>query len=308
MRTAPTRLRSEGRRRAWRPWLAVMCGCCLLAAAAALAADVPLASATQPAAAAGGNGADELDLGPDVVLLNRLEDRFEPVPFDHRGHARMAQMSDGCVTCHHHPPHPGEDSHRPVTTQADGQPLQAEAGDIPRCESCHPVQQEKVTLRLPNLKGAYHRQCLACHRDWAHANACTVCHQPKRRGEAPGGDADVDAMAASQPAPTPDDIVGRMHKPIPEPNDHIYVARFTPVAGPLVLFRHQEHVKSFGIKCASCHRRDSCADCHSPTAAAPAPATTQAVSPTTAPTIILTAVPAPARGPPPLRPARTRRD
>ena len=48
----------------------------------------------------------------------------------------------------------------------------------------------------------------------------------------------------TQIAPTPDDIVGRMHKPIPEPTTKLYVARFTPVAGPNVLFRHEEHAKA----------------------------------------------------------------
>ena len=43
---------------------------------------------------------------------------------------------------------------------------------------------------------------------------------------------------------------------------------FTPAVGSKVLFRHQEHVESFGIKCSSCHHRDNCATCHSAGAAA----------------------------------------
>jgi hypothetical protein len=90
------------------------------------------------------------------------------------------------------------------------------------------------------------------------SNACVVCHAV--RGEA----------SATVPAhvPTPDDITGRMHKPIPAPTTREYTARFTPVAGPKVLFRHDEHVKSFGIKCATCHHQDSCASCHSKAAPA----------------------------------------
>jgi hypothetical protein len=59
-----------------------------------------------------------------------------------------------------------------------------------------------------------------------------------------------------------------MHKPIPEPTTKTYRARFTPADGANVLFRHEEHVGAFGIKCASCHRRDTCADCHAPTPSA----------------------------------------
>jgi hypothetical protein len=29
-----------------------------------------------------------------------------------------------------------------------------------------------------------------------------------------------------------------------------------------VLFRHKEHVTRFGLRCASCHHRDSCSNCH----------------------------------------------
>ena len=52
--------------------------------------------------------ADAADLppesGPDVVILRELESTYEAVPFEHRLHAKMAQMWDGCVTCHHRSP------------------------------------------------------------------------------------------------------------------------------------------------------------------------------------------------------------
>ena len=34
-----------------------------------------------------------------------------------------------------------------------------------------------VDLRQPSLKGAYHRQCINCHLDWSHENACGFCHE-----------------------------------------------------------------------------------------------------------------------------------
>ena len=38
--------------------------------------------------------------------------------------------------------------------------------------SVYDIGVENADLRMPNLKGAYHRQCLNCHRDWAHENEC----------------------------------------------------------------------------------------------------------------------------------------
>jgi hypothetical protein len=110
-----------------------------------------------------------------------------------------------------------------------------------------------VDIHLPSLKGAYHRQCLSCHQEWMHENACAICHKPKQGR--PAGQAD----------PAPDDIVGRMHPPIPEPDAKTYKTRFTPADGSNVLFRHKEHTVAFGIKCVNCHYRDNCAHCHGPT-------------------------------------------
>jgi len=182
--------------------------------------------------------------GPATVMLDKLVDLYQPVPFDHRTHAEMAEMWDGCVTCHHRPP-------GPTTREAEpgAQTQQADSAEIPACKSCHPVQSDTENLRIPTLKGAYHRQCLNCHREWTHENACVMCHAAR------DGD-------ASPVKVTPDDIVGRMHPPVKAPKEKLYRARFTPVAGPNVMFRHDEHVERFGIKCVNCHRRDSCADCH----------------------------------------------
>ena len=55
---------------------------------------------------------------PNVVILNELEDLYLPVPFDHKGHADMAEMTKGCVVCHHYTP--------------EGTPH-------PACKACHEV-------------------------------------------------------------------------------------------------------------------------------------------------------------------------
>ena len=198
-----------------------------------------LVPATQPAT-----------IGPDVIVLNELEKLYQPVPFDHRAHAQMADMWDGCETCHHRKPIKRSGN---STTPVEPQRSQAAAAQIPQCKSCHEVTEEAASINMPNLKGAYHRQCLNCHKEWMHDNACVICHKPK--------DPRL-IVASTSPAPTVDDITGRMHPPIPEPAMKLYKARFTPAVGSNVLFRHRDHTERYGLKCAGCHRRDNCSDCH----------------------------------------------
>ncbi len=169
---------------------------------------------------------------PDMVILNELEDLYLPVPFDHKGHASMAEMTRGCEVCHHYTP---------------------EGTEHPACKSCHEVSPIREDMRKPGLKGAYHRQCLSCHREWSHETACEICHQPKAgRGQGPG---------QTEP-PRKDDIMGRMHPPIPEPDVTLYQTKYKEVTGTRVLFRHKEHIHRFGFRCAECHREDSCSRCH----------------------------------------------
>ena len=192
----------------------------------------------------------------DVVMLDRLVETYEPVPFDHKSHAAMAEMWNGCETCHHRSP-ANAAATQPVGVSTSSLPrTQANAGHMPACGECHPADATRADLYRPNLKGAYHRQCLNCHREWAGENACSACHRERKAG---GGGALAKAAATR---PSVDDIVGRMHPPIPEPDVRVYTARFTPAVGKLVTFRHKEHTTRYGLRCVDCHHRDTCADCH----------------------------------------------
>jgi len=169
---------------------------------------------------------------PSVVIMDELEDLYLPVPFDHAGHADMARMTRGCVVCHHYTP---------------------EGAEHPACKGCHEISPVREDMRKPSLKAAYHRQCMACHREWSHETACETCHQPKAgRGIERG----------AQRVPTVDDIMGQMHPPIPEPDSKTYQTKYKFVAGTKVLFRHKEHIHRFGYTCAECHHEDSCSRCH----------------------------------------------
>ncbi len=182
-------------------------------------------------------GQSAADRGPrGVVLLDMLSDlgegldRFGPVPFDHGGHARMADIDNSCATCHHRTP-PG--------------------AAPPACRTCHETSLRRGDMTKPSLKGAYHRQCLGCHREWAQETSCSTCHVP-RIGQPEAAAAQV----------TKDDIIGLMHPPIPEPETETYRAGLSSPAGGCVIFRHREHVERFGLRCADCHRGDSCMTCH----------------------------------------------
>ena len=167
---------------------------------------------------------------PDVVILDDLEKAYLPVPFDHRGHARMADMAGGCVTCHHFTP---------------------EGQQHPACRTCHELTGAGTDIAKPGLKGAYHRQCLNCHKDWTDEKDCAKCHHPKT-GEGAG----------AAVLPTKDDLLGQMHPPIPEPDTEIYRGRSKASAGSQVLFRHREHVHRFGLSCPDCHHQETCTHCH----------------------------------------------
>ncbi|MCK4341021.1 MAG: cytochrome c3 family protein [Phycisphaerae bacterium] len=175
--------------------------------------------------------------GPDIVILNELEDAYLPVPFDHKGHAEMAEMAEGCVTCHHYTP---------------------EGQQHPACKTCHDISGAGTDIAKPSLKGAYHRQCLNCHKDWIDETDCAKCHMPKASRPEEGEGVVL----------TKDDIMGRMHPlgqmhpPIPEPDTEIYGVTSKQAAGSQAIFRHHEHVHRFGLKCVECHYKESCTRCH----------------------------------------------
>lgn len=167
------------------------------------------------------------ETGPDVVILDELENLYLPVPFDHRGHAEMTMMTDGCIVCHHHSP---------------------QGSEHPACKTCHEISPKRDDVREPSLKEAYHRQCLNCHREWSGEVTCSICHRPK--------------TGAADEVPTVGKILGEMHPPIPEPHTEIYEPKAKPAPGEKIIFRHKEHIHRFGLKCAECHREDNCSRCH----------------------------------------------
>jgi hypothetical protein len=123
----------------------------------------------------------------------------------------------------------------------------------PACKTCHEASSAGTDILKPGLKGAYHQQCLNCHREWIDEKDCGICHWPKAGGYIGG-----------QPArlPTKDDILGFMHPPIPLPDTGIYRASAGKSGESQTIFRHREHIERFGLNCVECHHESSCKRCH----------------------------------------------
>lgn len=156
---------------------------------------------------------------PKESILFHLVDQYEPVRFSHELHV---EAEPRCESCHHH---------------ASG------VETAPPCRACHGLATED--LRRPGLKGAYHRQCMNCHREMgAGPLGCEDCHKRKKdRGPV----ATKDTLAF-----VPDKMtLGHLS------------AEFEPS-----LFDHKAHVDHAG-KCEDCHHESSrvektpaCRKCH----------------------------------------------
>lgn len=165
--------------------------------------------------------------GPEMIILDELSARYGPVVFSHLRHAEMADFSGGCAICHHHNPELG----------------------ITPCGDCHDRSPMRADLSRPSLKGAYHRQCLNCHREWSHDTKCSVCHALK--------DPEV---VSEEVAADGTDIVGIGHPPIVEPTKVLFETDSD--VGRFVTFYHDDHVLRFEVSCVECHREESCSRCH----------------------------------------------
>jgi len=166
------------------------------------------------------------DDGPEVVVIDQLANLYKPVIFAHKLHATMSDMIGGCENCHHY---------------------SEKGGAIQPCRECHDPDKGTADLRKPSLKGAYHRQCLNCHMDWSHENACNFCHEEH-------------STNTPQAAPDTTDIVGIKHPLIQATDSYYYDTTYEK--GPIVTFHHVDHVEQFGLKCVDCHTGDSCSRCH----------------------------------------------
>ncbi len=159
---------------------------------------------------------------PDVIILNELEKLYEPVKFSHKLHAHMAEMGEGCVACHHYTP----------TNAAH-----------PPCKECHSSSIVQESITKPGLKGAYHRQCMGCHKEWSGETNCEICHASKAQKQAKGAE-----------------YIAPHYRPCKEPDKKVYTTSNSQ--GQYVTFFHNNHTQLYGLKCTECHKNDPCVSCH----------------------------------------------
>ena len=167
--------------------------------------------------------------GPDVVIMKTLSDSaslYVPVRFLHKGHAEMSEMAGGCTMCHHYNP----------------------PGRVLGCIECHEVARQRENLGRPDLKAAYHRQCLDCHRRWSTDTGCRSCHALRSEAQLRAAQSDKKRN------------LGRRHPIVSKPARLVLESSYDQ--GRLVTFYHNEHVDRFGLECSQCHTSESCIRCH----------------------------------------------
>lgn len=162
----------------------------------------------------------------ELITIDQGSERYGPVYFSHKIHAQMSVMLGGCGNCHHH----------------------NTLDRILKCSSCHEASRQRENISIPDLKGAYHRQCMECHREWSHETGCTRCHAP------------IKDVKKSHLEESKKQYAGKLHPPITEPNEIVYETSYEK--GKYVTYFHEDHVKNFKIKCISCHAQESCTKCH----------------------------------------------
>ncbi|NLH50722.1 MAG: cytochrome c3 family protein [Myxococcales bacterium] len=97
---------------------------------------------------------DPAGFAPETVTIEGIKKLFGPVMFTHKAHLGYAGK---CEECHHH----------------------ATPGDYPACGQCH--KKDEIKTKNDNqigLKGAYHTQCMGCHKaSGSGPLGCTDCHE-----------------------------------------------------------------------------------------------------------------------------------
>jgi len=181
---------------------------------------------------------DKVDKIPEIVTLDQVPGCYGSVRFDHRVHVQMSGMHGECRNCHHELPEDAKSTDKP---------------DVRPCRECHEPASNATIDGKPGLRGAYHRQCLSCHRDWTHDNACGFCHIVSGNIRANPGLAER--------------LRGNLQ---PRAEAHASYVYNTGNKGiPMVTFHHKDHTERFGIKCVECHSGNSCSECHGSMTARP---------------------------------------
>lgn len=130
------------------------------------------------------------ETGPDTVEIDGMISYYGPVTFDHAMHVELTDQN--CAECHHHTTGMAPKDVRCLKCHKGG-----EEADLMACGGCHsskPFSPDYLAslaadpsiyhLDKPGLKGAFHRNCLGCHREMGGPVGCQDCHERNESGEA----------------------------------------------------------------------------------------------------------------------------
>lgn len=136
------------------------------------------------------------EIPPESVKIEALADLYSIVSFDHSLHVDLT----ACSTCHHHTV--GTEIVNKNCTRChtaggdDGEAIfNSQQPDSIACRSCHEKERfSSKYLRMldnpklyhidkPGLKGAYHLNCIGCHKEMEGPVGCQDCHTMTSRGE-----------------------------------------------------------------------------------------------------------------------------
>ncbi|HHB76905.1 MAG TPA: class III cytochrome C [Desulfobulbus sp.] len=133
-----------------------------------------------------GGLAMDVDDAPAAVVIDFLQNLYEPVHFDHTMHLDMAT----CSHCHHHTI--GTGPANPLCARCHAG---AGEGDIVACSDCHDAQPFTVEnlkktaepklfhIDKPGLMAAFHINCRGCHEEAGGPTGCQDCHKMTEAGE-----------------------------------------------------------------------------------------------------------------------------
>lgn len=115
---------------------------------------------------------------PDVIEIGVLSKEYEPSKFPHRKIVRSLYngMKDNGMAAYFH---------SSPNAMCSGCHHNAPASATPdKCSSCHGLGGTPLSEAKPDLKTAYHQQCIGCHTNMGiekpAATACTECHAVKK--------------------------------------------------------------------------------------------------------------------------------
>ena len=219
-------------------------------------------------------GTHTADEGPDVITMSEGTGHYGRVIFSHKVHAEMAEMSGGCSACHHE--------------ATEGRPMR-------KCDECHSPVRARADLETPDLRGAIHRQCLACHEKWNPGEKCSACHADKSHMEPAPEAKEAEARGSL--------VLNKFHRDLACEKCHMDKR----TAGKLEAACescHEDFPKGFdhrktGMALDEDHAAASCTDCHSDKTYAAPPTCTECHDDKTYPTDLpgeRVPAPAPAEG------------